>query len=60
MAERGEEMHLRRTEDPLPELDFDDLAEGVATVVNRRPLAAGVPTGAIPCAVGDGDDRRRW
>ncbi|MGW3857987.1 type VII secretion integral membrane protein EccD [Micromonospora arida] len=32
----GEEMHLRRTEDPLPELDFDDLAEGVATIVNRR------------------------
>ncbi|MEV6694849.1 type VII secretion integral membrane protein EccD [Micromonospora sp. NPDC051196] len=32
----GEELHLRRAEDPLPELDFDDLAEGVATVVNRR------------------------
>ena len=32
----GEEIHLRRTEDPLPELDFDDLAEGVATVINRR------------------------
>ncbi|GAA0389215.1 type VII secretion integral membrane protein EccD [Micromonospora gifhornensis] len=32
----GEEIHLRRAEDPLPELDFDDLAEGVATVVNRR------------------------
>ncbi|KOX07978.1 type VII secretion integral membrane protein EccD [Micromonospora profundi] len=32
----GEEIHLRRAEDPLPELDFDDLAEGVATSVNRR------------------------
>ena len=32
----GEELHLRPAEDPLPELDFDDLAEGVATVVNRR------------------------
>ena len=32
----GEELYLRLAEDPLPELDFDDLAEGVATVVNRR------------------------
>ncbi|BCJ52700.1 hypothetical protein Asp14428_41750 [Actinoplanes sp. NBRC 14428] len=32
----GEELHLRPAEDPLPELDFDDLAEGVATVLNRR------------------------
>jgi type VII secretion integral membrane protein EccD len=32
----GEEIHLRQAEDPLPELDFDDLAEGVATSVNRR------------------------
>ena len=32
----GEELYLRQAEDPLPELDFDDLAEGVATVVNRR------------------------
>ncbi|WP_018909447.1 type VII secretion integral membrane protein EccD [Salinispora arenicola] len=32
----GEELHLRRAEDPLPELDFDDVAEGIATVVNRR------------------------
>ena len=32
----GEELHLRPAEDPLPELEFDDLAEGVATVVNRR------------------------
>ncbi|AGL14104.1 type VII secretion integral membrane protein EccD [Actinoplanes sp. N902-109] len=32
----GEELYLRRAEDPLPELDFDDLAEGVATIVNRR------------------------
>lgn len=32
----GEQLHLRPAEDPLPELDFDDLAEGVATIVNRR------------------------
>ncbi|HET6482131.1 MAG TPA: type VII secretion integral membrane protein EccD [Actinoplanes sp.] len=32
----GERLYLRRAEDPLPELDFDDLAEGVATMVNRR------------------------
>ncbi|GID32222.1 type VII secretion integral membrane protein EccD [Paractinoplanes brasiliensis] len=32
----GEELHLRRAEDPLPELDFDDVADGVATVINRR------------------------
>jgi type VII secretion integral membrane protein EccD len=32
----GEELHLRPTQDPLPELAFDDLAEGVATMVNRR------------------------
>lgn len=32
----GEELYLRPAENPLPELDFDDLAEGVATVVNRR------------------------
>ncbi|MBL7253222.1 type VII secretion integral membrane protein EccD [Paractinoplanes lichenicola] len=32
----GEELHLRRAEDPLPELDFDDVAEGIATTVNRR------------------------
>jgi type VII secretion integral membrane protein EccD len=32
----GEQLYLRPAEDPLPELDFDDLAEGVATVVNRR------------------------
>ncbi|GAA2491372.1 type VII secretion integral membrane protein EccD [Winogradskya humida] len=32
----GEELYLRRAEDPLPELDFDDLAEGIATIVNRR------------------------
>lgn len=32
----GEELHLRRAEDPLPELDFDDVAEGIATIVNRR------------------------
>ncbi|WP_431923534.1 type VII secretion integral membrane protein EccD [Micromonospora wenchangensis] len=33
----GEELHLRPAEDPLPELDFDDLADGIATAVNRRP-----------------------
>ncbi|MDY7085799.1 MAG: type VII secretion integral membrane protein EccD [Actinomycetota bacterium] len=32
----GEELYLRRAEDPLPELDFDDVAEGIATTVNRR------------------------
>ncbi|WDZ83737.1 type VII secretion integral membrane protein EccD [Micromonospora cathayae] len=32
----GEELHLRPAENPLPELDFDDLADGVATAVNRR------------------------
>ncbi|SDT10020.1 type VII secretion integral membrane protein EccD [Actinoplanes derwentensis] len=32
----GEELHLRPAQDPLPELDFDDVAEGIATVVNRR------------------------
>ncbi|BCY07237.1 type VII secretion integral membrane protein EccD [Actinoplanes sp. L3-i22] len=33
----GEELYLRPAEDPLPELDFDDVAEGMATIVNRRP-----------------------
>lgn len=33
----GEEFHLRRREDPLPELDFDDIAEGMATAVSRQP-----------------------
>lgn len=32
----GEELHLRPAQNPLPDLDFDDLADGVATVVNRR------------------------
>ncbi|MFV2105237.1 type VII secretion integral membrane protein EccD [Micromonospora sp. LOL_015] len=32
----GEELHLRPAESPLPELDFDDLADGVAIAVNRR------------------------
>jgi type VII secretion integral membrane protein EccD len=32
----GEELYLSRAEDPLPELDFDDVAEGIATVINRR------------------------
>lgn len=32
----GEVIHLRRADDPLPELDFDDLADGVATAVNDR------------------------
>ncbi|WP_030440000.1 type VII secretion integral membrane protein EccD [Actinoplanes subtropicus] len=32
----GEELYLRRVEDALPELDFDDLADGIATTVNRR------------------------
>lgn len=32
----GEELYLRRAEDPLPSLDYDDLADGVADAVNRR------------------------
>jgi type VII secretion integral membrane protein EccD len=32
----GEQFHLRRAENPLPELDFDDVAEGMATMVNRQ------------------------
>ena len=32
----GEELYLRRVADALPELDFDDLAEGIATTMNRR------------------------
>lgn len=32
----GEQFHLSRAEDPLPELDFDDVAEGMATAVNRQ------------------------
>ncbi|WP_020660762.1 type VII secretion integral membrane protein EccD [Amycolatopsis benzoatilytica] len=33
----GEEFHLRPREDPLPELDFDDIADGMATAVGRQP-----------------------
>ncbi|OJF12035.1 type VII secretion integral membrane protein EccD [Couchioplanes caeruleus] len=33
----GEEFHLRPAAEPLPELDFDDLADGIATTVNKRP-----------------------
>lgn len=33
----GEEFHLRLATDPLPELDFDDIADGVATAVSRQP-----------------------
>ncbi|ONI77338.1 type VII secretion integral membrane protein EccD [Actinosynnema sp. ALI-1.44] len=32
----GEQFYLSRAEDPLPELDFDDVAEGMATAVNRQ------------------------
>lgn len=32
----GDEVHLRPVDDPLPELDFDDLADGVADAMNRR------------------------
>ncbi|GAA0504195.1 type VII secretion integral membrane protein EccD [Saccharopolyspora subtropica] len=32
----GEQLHLRPADDPLPELDFDDLAEGIATSVQQR------------------------
>ncbi|WP_280665138.1 MULTISPECIES: type VII secretion integral membrane protein EccD [unclassified Kitasatospora] len=33
----GETLHLRPADDPLPALHFDDLADGVAHVVNARP-----------------------
>lgn len=33
----GEEFHLRPRLDPLPELDFDDIADGMATAVSRQP-----------------------
>ncbi|MBB4687596.1 type VII secretion integral membrane protein EccD [Amycolatopsis jiangsuensis] len=33
----GEEFHLRPRQDPLPELDFDDIADGMATAVARQP-----------------------
>ncbi|HKT01893.1 MAG TPA: type VII secretion integral membrane protein EccD [Rugosimonospora sp.] len=33
----GERFHLRPASDPLPELDFDDIADGMATAVRRRP-----------------------
>ncbi len=32
----GDELYLRPAADPLPELAFDDLADGIATMVNRR------------------------
>ncbi|HYQ63786.1 type VII secretion integral membrane protein EccD [Actinophytocola sp.] len=32
----GEQLYLRPATDPLPELDFDDLADGIATVVRTR------------------------
>jgi type VII secretion integral membrane protein EccD len=33
----GEVFHLRPAADPLPELAFDDVADGLATMVNKRP-----------------------
>ncbi|GAA1031584.1 MULTISPECIES: type VII secretion integral membrane protein EccD [Amycolatopsis] len=33
----GEEFHLRPRADPLPELDFDDIADGMAIAVSRHP-----------------------
>ncbi|MEU5846088.1 type VII secretion integral membrane protein EccD [Saccharopolyspora shandongensis] len=33
----GEQLHLRPADDPLPELDFDDLADGIATSVAQHP-----------------------
>jgi type VII secretion integral membrane protein EccD len=33
----GDELYLRPAAEPLPELDFDDIADGVATAVNRQP-----------------------
>ncbi|MER6990045.1 type VII secretion integral membrane protein EccD [Saccharopolyspora hirsuta] len=32
----GEQLHLRPADNPLPELDFDDLAEGISTSVQQR------------------------
>ena len=33
----GDELYLRPAEEPLPELDFDDIADGMARVVSRQP-----------------------
>ncbi|MEU6128257.1 type VII secretion integral membrane protein EccD [Saccharopolyspora sp. NPDC047091] len=33
----GERLHLRPAADPLPQLDFDDLADGIATSVEQHP-----------------------
>ncbi|GAA3361865.1 type VII secretion integral membrane protein EccD [Saccharopolyspora gregorii] len=33
----GERLHLRPAADPLPQLDFDDLADGIATSVEKHP-----------------------
>ncbi|HEX7304356.1 type VII secretion integral membrane protein EccD [Lentzea sp.] len=32
----GEQFYLTRAESPFPELDFDDIADGMATAVNRQ------------------------
>jgi type VII secretion integral membrane protein EccD len=32
----GERFYLRRADSPLPELDFDDIADGMATAVDRQ------------------------
>ncbi|GAA3464471.1 type VII secretion integral membrane protein EccD [Saccharothrix longispora] len=32
----GDQFHLSPAEDPLPELDFDDVAEGMATAIGRQ------------------------
>ncbi|XVS67705.1 type VII secretion integral membrane protein EccD [Actinosynnema sp. CA-299493] len=32
----GDQFHLVPAQDPLPELDFDDVAEGMATVIGRQ------------------------
>jgi type VII secretion integral membrane protein EccD len=33
----GDELYLRPADDPLPELDFDDIADGMAFAVSRQP-----------------------
>ncbi|WP_433870163.1 type VII secretion integral membrane protein EccD [Saccharopolyspora sp. CA-218241] len=33
----GEQLHLRPAADPLPQLDYDDVADGIATHVEDRP-----------------------
>jgi type VII secretion integral membrane protein EccD len=52
----GEQLYLRPAADPLPELDFDDLADGIATSVEQRtdrwkPEYSGILFRALAAAV---------